>query len=329
MPLLNACRLSLGSARYRYSFVIHRRSSVTTATRCVQRTCTCNAICTLDLLISVPNAHVFRPTVYSPLPLTRAIATTTMHCTQTEQHVCCEECPTSHPNDPIPVEPSSIREIQSCPKIITAMTKQLSSSSSSTSLESTSLEYSSSSEPPSPLTPSTDPHIDETNDAVQSAVETAVQPVSSRRRRVSTALISSSSQNVQRILIDNDDFRIKLIEKICCEDDCCFLNALSNDFTTKSTLSILTFNNDVFRSLQLKLDSLNLNNEFIKLIDVFVQIVSFSKLSNDIVFEQFDVYRHFSRFVTSHPLYEIYSIKIHHAKKLIKSNAKKKHFILI
>lgn len=247
-----------------------------------------------------------------------------MHCTNTERHVCCEECPTSHLNDPIPIEPSSIREIHSRPRIITT-TKQESPSSSTTSLG-----YTSSSEPASPLTPNTDPHIDETDDAFKGAAEAAVQPTPPRKRRASTALISQSPRDVQRILSENGGTRTRLVEKICCGGGCCFLDVLPEDPTSKAALPVVTPDNNAFRSLHLKLGPLSLDSELTKLVDLPPQTVSFNKLSNDLVPEASDVYRHPPRFVTPHPPYEVYSSKVRHARELTKPGAEKRtyHFDL-
>ena len=262
------------------------------------------------------------PTTALEQPLrTRAFATARMHCTQTEQHVCCEECPTSHPNDPIPIEPASIREVHARPKIVTDIAQQHSPSSSSTSLGDTS-----SSEPVSPLTPVTDPHIDETDDSVKGAVEAAIQPSSPRRRRASTVLISQGPQDVQRILAGDGKPRTRLVEKVCCGGGCCLLDALPDDPTSKSTLPVITPDNDAFRSLHLKLGPLNLDSELTKLVDLPPQTVSFDKLSNDTVSEPSEVYRHPPKFVTPHPPFEVYSSKVLHARELTKPGAEKRTF---
>lgn len=165
---------------------------------------------------------------------------------------------------------------------------------------------------------------------MKGAVEAAVQPDSPRRRRASTVLISQGPQDVQRILAGDGTTRTRLVEKVCCGGGCCFLDALPDDPTSKSALPVITPNNDAFRSLNLKLGPLNLDSELTKLVDLPPQTVSFSKLSNDIVPEQSDVYRHPPKFVTPHPPYEVYSSKVLHARQLTKPGAEKRtyHFDL-
>ena len=165
---------------------------------------------------------------------------------------------------------------------------------------------------------------------MKDAVEAAVQPELPRRRRASTVLISQGSQDIQRILAGNGKPRTRLVEKVCCGGGCCFLDALPDDPTSKSALPVITPDNDAFQSLNLKLGPLNLDSELTKLVDLPPQTVSFSKLSNDIVPEQSDVYRHPPKFVTPHAPYEVYSSKVLHARELTKPGAEKRtyHFDL-
>ena len=226
------------------------------------------------------------------------------------EHVCCEECPTSHPNDPIPVEPTGIKEVHTHPTITT---KQTSPSSSSTSLESTS-----SSEPPIPTSPDTDPQIDETDEAVKEAAHIAVEPNTPRKRRASTVLISQSPKDVRKILLEGGKSDTKLIEKVCCGGGCCFLDNLPEDSALPLSELVAIPDNDAFRSLRLKLGPLSLESKLTKTVDLPSPTVSFGKLSNGIIPGRSTVERHPPQFVTPHPPYEVYSSKVHHARELTK-----------
>ena len=263
----------------------------------------------------------FRVAYNFPCP-TRTLATTAMHCTpNTEQHVCCEESHTSHPNDPIPIEPTTISTVHTRPTITTSITTQESASSSSTSLG-----YTSSSEPPSPISPATDPQIDESDQAVKDAATAAVPPSTPRKRRASTVLISQSPKDVRRILLGNGESDTKLIEKVCCGGGCCFLDSLPEDPTSATSSPVVVPDNEAFRSLRMKLGPLSLDSQLTKLVDLPPNNVTVSKLSVDKVRQESLGQRHPPKFVTPHPPYEVYSSKVHHARELTKPGAEKRTF---
>ncbi|KAL8828396.1 MAG: hypothetical protein Q9191_002612 [Dirinaria sp. TL-2023a] len=242
-----------------------------------------------------------------------------MHQPQPHEHVCCEECSTCHPNDPIPREPVSIPQVH-----IRPLTTEHSPPSSSTS------QYTSSSEPASPRTPDTDIRVDDSDDSMNEG------EMSLRRRRASTQLISQSPADVRRILIGKAETDTKLLEKVCCGGGCCFLDALPEDPASGISRPVPRPDNNAFHSLGLKLGPLSMNSDLTKIAELQPQTVTFSKLSTDITPDRPDipsalgVERHPPQFVQPHAPWEVYSSKVHHARELTKPGAEKRtyHFDL-
>ena len=239
---------------------------------------------------------------------------------QSDQHTCLSESSTCHPHNPIPQEPTSIPQ-QSTSSAIEA----LSGSGSSISLE-----YTSGSDSGSPGTPATDPQLDGTIESEHQDKGLAEPPLTSRRRRASTLLISQNSEDVQRILAPARRVETSEIEKVCCGGGCCFLKPLEEGPTAKSGPPLIIPDNEAYRTLQLRIGPLNLDSELINIIDLPAETVSFQKLLIDVSTVQSTVHKHPPNFVTPHPPYEVYSAKLHHARELTKPGAEKRtyHFDL-
>ena len=233
------------------------------------------------------------------------------------EHVCCEESQTSHLGDPIPREPVSILHIPLTP----IQTKQSPPSSAD------SLAYTPS-EPASPLTPATDPRIDDSDVAAKDEVGLDTLRTLSRRR-VSTTLVSQSLEDARRIP-GKGEASTKLIEKVCCGGGCCFLDAVQDIPPSESSSRVAMPDNDAFRSLDLKLGPLDMKMRLSNITELPLQIVSFSRLGVGMKPDQMDTQRHPPKFVQPHPPWEVYSSKVHHARELTKPGAEKRtyHFDL-
>ena len=239
------------------------------------------------------------------------------------QHVCIRESSTSHPQNPIPEEPSSA---------IPQYTKSTNTRDISPNSSLKSLEFVSSSDQDSPATPATDPQVDDSFvTATKHDDESFEKPPSTpRRRRASTVLISQSPEDVHRILSAKRGAGTKEIEKICCGGGCCFTVPLEKDTVANISNPVVQPDNDAFRSLHLRIGPLGLDNEFTKIVDLPPETVTFKPINSALPPRQSTVAKHPPKFVTPHPPYEVFSAKVHHARELTKAGAEKRtyHFDL-
>ena len=246
------------------------------------------------------------------------------HCTK--QHTCITDSSTSHPNDPIPSEPS----------LIPQHPRTSSRSETSPDSSSRSIEYASASDYDSPGTPATDPELAETVESKDNtAVEVkdpgndatfAVPPTPPRRKRASTVLISQSLEDVRRILAPLRGAETKEVEKVCCGGGCCFLKTLQEDPNAKVSLPVVVPDNDAFQSLQLRLGPLSLDSELTNIVDIPPETVFLEPLSSEATPAMSTAKQHPPKFVTPHAPYEVYSAKVHHARELTKPGAEKRTF---
>lgn len=181
----------------------------------------------------------------------------------------------------------------------------------------------------SPKVPYTEPQIEADVERLGTDLESTVALASpeTRKRRASTALISSNEEEVQRLL--GTDGGTKFIEKVCCGGGCCFFNSTGNKI--EDILEPIEVpDNKAFRSLWLRLGPLSLDTKLTNTIDLPEQTVSFENLSPSDVKVSSTVFNHPPKFVTPHPPYNVYPAELHHARELTKPGAEKRtyHFDL-
>ncbi|KAL8730146.1 MAG: hypothetical protein Q9166_004229 [cf. Caloplaca sp. 2 TL-2023] len=241
---------------------------------------------------------------------------------QPKGHICCPETTTSHPNDPIPFEPKDIPQIN-LPPIITEH------SADSVNSSATSINYTSSSNPDSPATPATEPHVDNDLQELKDEGVIAFTPVPPEGPRTSDQLIPSDPAEVKKILGDGGE-NARLIEKVCCGEGCCKLEALELDPESKDHVPVVVPDNEAFQSLKLKLGPLSLDSKLTRTLDLPPENVSFVPLVDTTTSFQSTVHKHPPKFVTPHPPYGVFSAKVHHARELTKPGAEKRtyHFDL-
>ncbi|KAL8692895.1 MAG: hypothetical protein Q9218_002153 [Villophora microphyllina] len=237
----------------------------------------------------------------------------------TKGHACCPETATSHPHDPIPAEPKNISHVE-VPPIATEQTPNSSASS---------LRYTFSSNSDSPLTPATEPQVDDLLEELKDVGIVAIDPAPAREPRTSSQPVSSDPKTIKTILGEARE-NTGLIDRVCCGKGCCKLEALELDPDSKGHLPVVVPDNDAFRALQLKLGALSLDSKLTKTLDLPDQNVLLLPLSDTTTTSQSTVQKHPPRFVTPHPPYEVFSSKVHHARELTKPGAEKRtyHFDL-
>lgn len=233
------------------------------------------------------------------------------------RHHSLPESATSHPRNPIPEEPTQIPEHHSLAPDA-SIAPYLSSSHTYGSTSSSDTE--------SPATPS-DPQFGDVLNRLREdkTVSFAPQiPKSPRKRRASTALISSSPADVQRIL--GQEGGTQLVEKVCCGGGCCFLESLDEDSTNRLWKLVPVPDNAAFRSLQLKLGTLTLNTKLTKTTELPERTVSFSPLAPNAQPRKSIVNREPPQFLKPHAPYDVFSAKVQHARELTNSGAEKRTF---
>ncbi|KAL9019083.1 MAG: hypothetical protein Q9185_003625 [Variospora sp. 1 TL-2023] len=236
-------------------------------------------------------------------------------------HTCCPETATSHPHDPIPTQPEDI------PQTVFSSGETRQSSQSSAN----SLNYTPLTSPGSPLTPATEPEpqIDDYLEELKDEGTLGITPAPPRHRRSSSKPISVDPEQVRRLLGETAS-NARLIEKVCCGEGCCKLQALEEDPESKHHLPVIVPDNEAFRSLHLRLGPLSLESKLTKTLNLSPPVVSFAPLSNPTTPYESSVHKNPPKFVTPHPPYEVFPAKVHHARELTKPGAEKKtyHFDL-
>ncbi|KAL9112532.1 MAG: hypothetical protein Q9227_003103 [Pyrenula ochraceoflavens] len=229
---------------------------------------------------------------------------------------------TSHPNDPVPQEPSTYRNHSS-----------IGSSSPSQSPHSSNIagSYSDTSSDSSPSTPSTDV----ANDDVVTELGAQKSPeVQTRKRRASTVLVSQNSDDLKRIF--GEGRGTERLRTVCCGGGCCMLQPFNEARHANLTNPVIPPTNPAYQSLNLKLGPLELGSELSDVVDLPPKTVSFEPPQNQATAEAsvHDSTRisaqHPPPFVTPHPPYEVFSAPLFHARELTKPGAEKRtyHFDL-
>ncbi|MCJ1374192.1 hypothetical protein MMC20_005424 [Loxospora ochrophaea] len=237
-----------------------------------------------------------------------------------EQHHCIPDNSTSHPNNPIPEEPSGL-PVYHLSSIADHLSPRSLQSADSTPP---------SSDSESPPTPRTDPQVDDVYAELEHDKTDDLLTRRSRGRRASTALISQNQSDLQRILGVGAQGGTTLVEKVCCGGGCCFLNALVDESKSGSFRPVAVPDNDAFRSLHLEVGGLGLDSVLTNIVDVPKQTLHFEKTHPSGPIDTSATRQHPPPFVTPHPPYEVYSAKVQHARELTKPGAEKRtyHFDL-
>lgn len=225
---------------------------------------------------------------------------------------------TCHPNDPIPSEPKHVPQLAIRPTLAEDDTSPRSSGESIMWSEQ-------GSESEAPLTPNTEPQVDELVDKLQELPVAAVNFTEEPRpRRASTTLITESPQDIRRLLGDGET-ATKLISQ-CCGGGCCLLNTLTPDSAAPSFEPVVIPDNHAFRSLNLRLGPLGLETELTKITPLPPVIMSFEPVPSSEPKHVSQVHKQPPRYLQPHPPYEVFSAPIYHTRELTKPGAEKRTF---
>jgi sulfite reductase alpha subunit-like flavoprotein len=251
--------------------------------------------------------------------------------TPTMDHHPIPTTATSHPDDPIPREPTDIPQLTLRP----AQSKsQPDHTSPKSSAESMLWSTASSDDSEAPMTPNTEPDqadqavnevVDQLEDLPAAAIDFTSKTPQTRPRRASTTLISDSPTDIRRILGDGET-ATKLISQ-CCGGGCCLLKTLAPDTSKPDFKPVVIPDNDAFRSLNLRLGPLALDSELTDSTPLPPVNMSFEPLPKDAKHVS-EVDKTPPKYVQPHPPYEVYSAPLYHARELTKPGAEKRtiHF---
>ncbi|KAK5110606.1 hypothetical protein LTR85_000983 [Meristemomyces frigidus] len=246
------------------------------------------------------------------------------------RHKSIPTCATSHPNDPIPREPRDLPILSVTPQL---KAKLNSMSSPRSSGESLAVMSDDSAESDAPSTPPTEPsEAAEITDKVEQL--RAPSPDRQRKRRASTTY-ATNSEDIRRLL--GDGTGTKFLQKYCCGDGCCMLEALPAAEGQPQHVFIEQPDNDAYRFLDLNIGSLTLDTELTKLADPPEQKVTFASLRKESITQKFPdetrhehtretVEVHPPSYMKPHPPYNIYNAPVYDARELTKPGAEKRTF---
>jgi sulfite reductase alpha subunit-like flavoprotein len=224
----------------------------------------------------------------------------------------------SHPNDPIPEEPSDTRKISLSALQILPSVPSITYSDTASSLDT------------EPTTPATDNLSDDSLDELQNPSSQDAKP---RKRRASTLLVSQDSEDARRFLGERG-VATTMIQKACCGGGCCMLQQLKSRTPRPGDKPLNIPRNSAYTSLKLNLGLLSLDSDLSGLVDLPEKTVSFESIPETTAGSQTqpqrrqkpEVLKHPPTFVTPHPPYEVFSAPLFHARELTKPGAEKRTY---
>ncbi|KAK2740653.1 hypothetical protein FQN57_006023 [Myotisia sp. PD_48] len=242
------------------------------------------------------------------------MSTTT--CVASEGKTTIPISSTSHPDDPIPEEPTVIPHLT-----ILHDSMQSGSQSSAPSITAPSETSVDSDAPLTPITEISDDVILDTD-----LINKPSRELPTRRRRASTVLISQNSEDVQRIL-GSVQPGTSLLGKVCCGGGCCKLQPLQQLSTSEIEHAVVKPKNPAFEGLNLYLGKLSLNSNLTGIIPLPEKTVSFSSISPaDAEQKPLGPPDHPPKFLQPHAPYEVYRAPLHHARELTRPGAEKRTY---
>ncbi|PNS17914.1 hypothetical protein CAC42_3873 [Sphaceloma murrayae] len=179
-------------------------------------------------------------------------------------------------------------------------------------------------------------HIEELEYTHKGLPSTDVQELSptiapgSKRRRASTNLIATTSEDLQRILGDGTS-GTKFLQKFCCGGGCCKIQKIPESAIKSDQRPLVVPQNDAFKSLQLNLNGLTLDTPLTNLVDLPPTTLSLDQTDDHVkTSHRSHVHVHPPQFVQPHPPYDVFSAPVFGARELTKPGAEKRtyHFDL-
>ena len=239
---------------------------------------------------------------------------------------------TSHPDNPIPTDPTITHKISKLsPRIQPKYAITDSTRSSAESLSGTTDEDSTSDAPSTPMTEPQEVSADESFDKLP---ELHSSPSRERGRRASTTY-ASTAKEINKLLGDGGS-GTKFLEKYCCGESCCKNFALPRKSTKPDFKPIVAPDNDAFRFLAPTLRSLTQDTPLSNIVDMPEIKLSFGPLRRESIAQKFPGERHEHdaksvinrppQYMKPHPPYDVFNAPVYGARELTKPGAEKRTF---
>ncbi|KAF2224355.1 hypothetical protein BDZ85DRAFT_100795 [Elsinoe ampelina] len=151
-----------------------------------------------------------------------------------------------------------------------------------------------------------------------------------KRRRASTNLIATTSEDLQRILGDGTS-GTKFLQKFCCGGGCCKIQKIPDEAVNPNYRPLVVPQSDAFKYLALNLTGLTLDTPLTDTVELPPTTVSLEQPDSNVKASfktKVDV--HPPQFVQPHPPYDVFSAPVFGARELTKPGAEKRtyHFDL-
>ncbi|KAI1978297.1 hypothetical protein LOZ53_003049 [Ophidiomyces ophidiicola] len=239
-------------------------------------------------------------------------------------HINIPSSITSHPENPIPEEPTGV------PHLTLLHPDSVASLEPKSSVPSLIAGSEASSDSEAPATPLTELVHDEITEGIEKLKLQGNSTISPKpavhRRRASTVLISQNSDDVQKILGNVGSAGTTRIEKLCCGGGCCKLQPLRKPSLAAGAWPVIPPSNDAFESLQLYLGTLSYDSELTSIVELPEKTASFSAVPTELLDKQLGPSDHPPKYVQPHPPYEVYRAPLRHSRELTRPGAEKRTF---
>jgi len=243
-------------------------------------------------------------------------------------------CETSHPDNPIPIEPKTLPIYNLPPVSRTKFASMyVSPRTSGESLGLTTDNDTNSSDPESPLTPLSE-LPEEWNDKLRSLSLGQPKPVPAKKRRASTTY-ASNAEDLRRII--GTGTGTKFLQKYCCGEGCCMVETLPLHGEEPEFAPIQEPTNAAYKFLGLNLRGLSLESPLTKILACPEPSVTFGPLRRESIDQKFPaesrhahdaayVNTHAPEYMQPHPPYNVFNAPVYDARELTKPGAEKRTF---
>ncbi|GAB7343363.1 hypothetical protein MBLNU457_1406t1 [Dothideomycetes sp. NU457] len=241
----------------------------------------------------------------------------------THRHTSIPISATSHPDNPIPMEPKSF---------MSRTRRRSFASSTSPQSSAPSLAMSDTSDSDTPSTPLTDlqEQMEEGDPSHKDPLPRAADEELKRKRDVPSHMIASTPEDIERLL-GTEASGTKFLQKWCCGGGCCKIATVPVDKEKSASTPVALPDSEAFRALRLKLYNLTLDTPLTNVPEMLESNIKLSPIKGE------DSKQHVSKvhvqppeFVQPHPPYHVFSAPLYSARQLTKPGAEKRtyHFDL-
>lgn len=253
----------------------------------------------------------------------------------THRHVSIPKCETSHPDNPIPFDPSIIVNASTSALNRRAVSTSALSRSSAESLKSDNDGSIESTSTP-PTEPVTDVIINSAADSTLASlsIDAAEHKPRKSRRRASTQVLSTKPADLKKFFdygtAQDGAPETDFLQKYCCGGGCCMFDKAAKA-NGPDAVSVPLPDNDAFRALGLQMRALGPDTVLTKTYDLPLTSLSLEPAPESPASTASDSFNtHPPNFVQPHPPYSVFPAPLYHARQLTQPGAEKRtyHFDL-